>query len=75
MRRSFVMLAVYVAVFQTVGYVLATIPLGMVVLYVLGSRKVWILLGASLTSALTTYIIFDKTLGVPLHNGILEKLF
>lgn len=69
------MLGVYVAIFQTVGYVLATIPLGMVVLYVLGSRKFWILLGASLTSALITYVLFDKILGVPLHNGILEKLF
>ena len=69
------MLGVYVAIFETVGYVLSTVPLGMVVLYVLGTRKAWILVGASLTSALVTYFLFDKILGVPLHNGILEKLF
>jgi putative tricarboxylic transport membrane protein len=68
-------LGVYVAVFETIGYVLSTVPLGMVVLYVLGTKKAWILLGASLLSALTTYVLFDKILGVPLHNGILERFF
>jgi putative tricarboxylic transport membrane protein len=68
-------LCVYVAIFNTVGYVIATIPLGMVILYVLDTRKWRILISASLVVSLATYILFVKILEVPLHNGFLARFF
>jgi putative tricarboxylic transport membrane protein len=68
-------LCVYVAIFTTVGYVIATIPLGMVILYVLDTRRWRILIIASLVVSLTTYVLFDKILEVPLHNGFLTRFF
>ena len=68
-------LCVYVAIFNTVGYVLATIPLGMVILYVLDTRKWRILIVASLSVSLATYVLFVKILEVPLHNGLLTRFF
>jgi putative tricarboxylic transport membrane protein len=68
-------LCVYVAIFNTVGYVIATIPLGMVILYVLDTRRWRILIVASLAVSLATYVLFDKILEVPLHNGLLTRFF
>jgi putative tricarboxylic transport membrane protein len=68
-------LCVYVAIFNIVGYVIATIPLGMVILYVLDTRKWRILIIASLAVSLATYVLFDKILEVPLHNGLLTQFF
>jgi putative tricarboxylic transport membrane protein len=68
-------LCVYVAIFNTVGYVIATIPLGMVILYVLDTRKWRILIVASLIVSLATYVLFDKILEGPLRNGLLTGFF
>lgn len=68
-------LCIYVAVFNTVGYVIATIPMGMVILYVLETRKWRTLVVASVAVSLATYVLFDKILEVPLHNGLLSRFF
>ena len=68
-------LCLYVAVFNTVGYVLATIPLGMVVLYIMDTKQWRILLLTSFILSLASYILFSKFLDVPISNGILARFF
>jgi putative tricarboxylic transport membrane protein len=68
-------LCVYVALFSTVGYVIAMTLLGMVILYVLETRTWRTLILASLAVSLVTYVLFDKILEVPLPNGFLKPFF
>ncbi len=66
-------LIVYVALLNIIGYLLATIILSIVLLRVLGTKRVWSLALAALIMALGSYILFDRLLNVPLPAGILSR--
>ena len=67
-------LIVYVAVLDTLGYVIATIVLSVILLRVLGTRKWWVLAVAGLIIAFGSYILFARLLNVTLPGGILGRL-
>jgi putative tricarboxylic transport membrane protein len=65
-------LIAYVAVLNTVGYLIATLVLSVVLLRVLETKKWWVLGLASLCIASGSYILFDRLLNVSLPVGILS---
>lgn len=67
-------LAVYVAILDPVGYVLATTPIAGVILRVLGVTS-WRVLGmGSVALSVGTYLLFARVLGIDLPAGLLEFL-
>lgn len=64
-------LSAYVAGLNTVGYLIATLVLSIVLLRILGTKKWWILAFASLCIASGSYLLFDRLLNVTLPAGIL----
>jgi putative tricarboxylic transport membrane protein len=66
-------LVLYVTFLNSLGYLLATIILSVVLLRVLGTRRVWSLALAALIMALGSYILFDRLLNVTLPAGILSR--
>jgi putative tricarboxylic transport membrane protein len=64
-------LIAYVAVLNSMGYLLATLALSIVFLRVLGTKKWWVHVFASLCIASGSYILFDRLLNVTLPAGIL----
>jgi len=67
-------LFVYAVVLDSLGYIIATIILSVVVLRVLDT-KTWLkLVGISLVLSLGTYFLFDRLLDVSLPGGILTGL-
>jgi putative tricarboxylic transport membrane protein len=69
-----VALILYVAVLETIGFVIATVFLSAVILKVLGANT-GILILVSLALPAASYFIFDRLLGVTLPAGILAALF
>jgi putative tricarboxylic transport membrane protein len=67
-------LILYAGVLEYIGYVLATVFLGTLVLLILG-LKPWRSLIMSLILSAGTYILFSRILGVELPAGILSFLF
>jgi putative tricarboxylic transport membrane protein len=64
----------YVAILDPLGYVLATIPIAVVVLRVLGVTS-WRVLGVSSVGlSVGTYVLFARVLGIELPVGVLEFL-
>jgi putative tricarboxylic transport membrane protein len=68
-------LAVYVGILNPLGYVLATIFLGVVVLWVLGIRSWRVIAATSLGMSVGTYLVFCSLLGVELPAGLLEGIW
>jgi len=69
-----VALALYVAVLEQLGYLIATVFLSAVVMKVL-ETKAGILVLISIALPLVSYLLFDRLLGVTLPAGILASLF
>jgi putative tricarboxylic transport membrane protein len=63
----------YVALLNTLGYLIATLFLSMVLLRVLGTKRVWVLAVAGLCIAFGSYILFDRCLNVTLPAGLLAR--
>lgn len=68
-------LVIYAALFDILGYIVATAILSVITLCVLETKKWWVVIALSLTLAIGSYILFDRVLGVTLPKGILEGLF
>ena len=66
-------LILYVVFLDSLGYLVATIILSVVLLRVLGTKRVWSLALAALIMALGSYILFDRLLNVTLPAGILSR--
>jgi putative tricarboxylic transport membrane protein len=66
-------LIVYVAILNTLGYLIATVVLSIILLRVLGTKRSWVLAIAALSIAFGSYIVFDRLLNVTLPAGILAK--
>jgi len=66
-------LIVYVAILDTLGYIIATLVLSIVLLRVLGTKRAWVLALAALLISFGSYILFDRLLNVTLPAGILGR--
>jgi putative tricarboxylic transport membrane protein len=66
-------LIVYVALLTRVGYLISTFVLSIVLLRVLGTRRMWVLALAGFCVAFGSYILFDRFLNVTLPVGILAR--
>jgi len=66
-------LVAYVALLNTLGYLIATLVLSIVLLRVLGAKGVWALALAALCISLGSYVLFDRLLSVTLPAGILPR--
>jgi putative tricarboxylic transport membrane protein len=64
-------LIAYVALLSPVGYLISTFVLSMVLLRVLGTKRVWVLALAAFCIAFGSYVLFDRLLNVTLPAGIL----
>lgn len=64
-------LLVYCALFNTLGFIVATIPLTFVCLWVMEYKSWWASLITAAVITLVTYFIFVKWLGVYFPSGIL----
>lgn len=65
-------MAVYTAIFDRVGYVIATLMLSMVVLRVLKAKSLLATAAISLGLSVGSYLLFDRLLGVSLPGGWLK---
>ena len=68
-------LVVYVALLDSLGYIISTIVLSIILLRVLGTTRWGVLATAALLIAFGSYILFDRLLGVTLPGGILARFF
>ena len=68
-------MAIYVVILNPVGFALATIPLGAVILRVLGVTSWKVLTLSSLLLSIGTYLLFSCILGVELPAGVLEGIW
>ena len=66
-------LVAYVALLNTLGYLIATIVLSIVLLRVLGTKRSWVLALAALSIAFGSYIVFNRFLNVTLPAGLLAR--
>jgi len=66
-------LIAYVALLNTLGYLIATLVLSILLLRVLGAKRVWALALAALCISLGSYVLFDRLLNVTLPAGILPR--
>jgi len=64
-------LAAYVLILESLGYLITTAVLTVFFLWVLGVRKWWSLVLATILLAGGSYFLFDRLLGVTLPAGIL----
>ena len=64
-------LIVYVAFLDSLGYILSTLVLAIILLRVLGTKKPWVLALAALIIAFVSYVLFDRLLNVTLPRGVL----
>jgi putative tricarboxylic transport membrane protein len=67
-------LAVYVIIFQRLGFVISTAFLSAVLLRVFDMKLKWPLLAASIGIAIGTFVLFKMLLGVELPYGIISFL-
>ncbi|MDI7258557.1 MAG: tripartite tricarboxylate transporter TctB family protein [Thermodesulfobacteriota bacterium] len=68
-------LIAYVATLDSVGYLITITMLSAIVLRVLQTKSLWVLTVTSLILAISSYILFDRLLGVPLPSGILARFW
>ena len=68
-------MAVYVRILNPLGFVIATIFLGAVVLRVLGIKSWKVIAGTSIGMSAGTYLVFTRLLGVLLPPGLLEGVW
>ena len=68
-----VSLIAYVAILNSLGYIIATTILCIILLRVLDTREWWVLAVVALIMAAGSYILFDSLLGVTLPPGVLRK--
>jgi len=64
-------LIVYVAFLDSLGYIISTLVLAIILLRVLGTKKPWVLALAALIIAFVSYVLFDRLLNVTLPRGVL----
>ncbi len=64
-------LALSILLFNTLGYVLATLILMLVTMAALGRHRLPVLVGVSAITSVGTYLLFSTWLRVPLPRGIL----
>ena len=64
-------LLIYSLILDLAGYIIATIMLAAVVLFVMELRTWWKVFVISLVVSLVSYILFDRLLGITLPSGIL----
>jgi putative tricarboxylic transport membrane protein len=64
-------LVLYVAILDSIGYILATIVLSLILLRALDTKTWWVLAVAALCITFGSYILFDRALGVTLPRGLL----
>jgi putative tricarboxylic transport membrane protein len=67
----FASLFIYTTLFTKVGYLITTFGLMAILFSVVERRKIWIQGVTALITALVTYFVFYKWLGVQLPKGIL----
>ncbi len=68
-------MAVYVVILNLLGYVLAAIFMGAIILWVLGVRSWKILALTSVSMSVGTYLFFFRLLGVELPAGVLGGIW
>jgi hypothetical protein len=68
-------MAVYVGILNPLGFVIATIFLGTVVLWVLEIRSWKVIAMTSIGMSVGTYLLFTGVLGVSLPAGVLEGIW
>jgi len=68
-------MAVYVGILKPLGFVIATIFLGAVILRVLKITSWKVIIAASIGTSVGTYLIFNNLLGVELPAGVLEGIW
>ena len=68
-------IAVYVAILDPLGYALSTIFISVVILRILGVKRVRVLALSSFLLSFGTYFLFARILGVELPAGILEGIW
>lgn len=76
-RRPAILVAgmcVYTAVLESLGFVLPTLIIAILILRVLGVKSWKVLIVSSLGLSVGTYILFRRILGVELPSGILTFL-
>ena len=56
------------------GYIVSTVFLSAVILWVMGTRTWWKLVVVTISLSLVTYFLFDRVLGLPLPPGLLIKI-
>lgn len=64
-------MAIYVAVLGLLGFVISTLLFAGVVLFIMGERKWYKLVGIPLVLALFLYVVFRLALSIPLPTGFL----
>jgi hypothetical protein len=64
-------LVFYVAILDSVGYIIATIVLSLILLRALGTKTWWVFVVAALCITFGSYILFDRALGVTLPRGLI----
>jgi putative tricarboxylic transport membrane protein len=67
-------LVFYVAVMDFLGYVIATVILSALVLFIMDTERWWVLVGVSLFLSLGTFYLFDRLLAMPLPEGLLAGI-
>jgi putative tricarboxylic transport membrane protein len=68
-------MAVYVGILNPLGFVIATIFLGAVILWVLNTTSWKVIAVASIGMSAGTYLLFTELLGVSLPAGVLEGIW
>lgn len=68
-------LVFYIATLESMGYLISTTILSVIVLRVLGTKSGSVLIGTSLILAIGSYLLFSRFLDVPLPKGIMSKIF
>jgi hypothetical protein len=66
-------LVLYIVIFDTVGYIIATILISAIILRILDTKSWWVIVVVSLIIAMGSYILFEQFLGVPLPSKILTR--
>lgn len=71
---AIVALAVAVALFQSAGYLLVSVPLAFAIGWFLGERRVLPLAIVSVCAGVFTWWLFDRLLAIPLPLGMLDAI-
>ena len=64
----------FVALFDVLGYVLASAIIGIIIMYLIGKRDIKVMLLVGILVPLVMWIVFYKVLAVNIPMGVLEPL-